>query len=68
MSRTPPPRSPTYAGVGRAVSVSDAISAAIDQLHALEPIAAGWRTHNQTEDLIDDVNRIGRRLARVGRG
>jgi len=50
-----------------APTLSDHISEAIDALHALEPIAAGWRTQNQTADLIDDINRIGKRLSRVGR-
>ncbi|MCZ4341532.1 hypothetical protein O4H52_07965 [Sphingomonadaceae bacterium G21617-S1] len=63
----PPPRSPAHAREQDTESLSDHISEAIDQLHALEPIAAGWRTQNQTADLIDDINRIGRRLARCGR-
>jgi hypothetical protein len=48
-------------------TLSDHISEAIDELHQLEPLAAGWRNQNQSSDLIDDINRIGRRLARVGR-
>ncbi len=48
-------------------TLSDHISDAIDELLQLQPIAAGWRSANATADLIDDINRIGKRLARVGR-
>ena len=58
--RQPAPRDPE--------TISDHISTAIDELLQLQTIAAvPWRSANETVDMIDDVNRIGKRLARCGR-